>query len=119
MSRARGNALPNALARYLRPWWPHAEATGSGRNGKDITGTPGVAWEVKTADDFKASFKPTIWIKQAKDNAGKDVPVVVYYPRGLGDAHTGQALAIVTVDTIMELLECGAFAPERKRGEAS
>jgi hypothetical protein len=102
--------MPNALARYLRPWWPYAEATGAGRNGKDITGTPGVAWEVKTADDFKRDFKPTIWIKQAKGNTPEgDVPVVVYFPRGLGEAHTGQALAIVTVDQLMNLLSEGGW----------
>ena len=104
--------MPNALARYLRPWWPYAEATGAGRNGKDITGTPGVAWEVKTADDFKRDFKPTIWIKQAKANAGvENLPVVVYFPRGLGEAHTGQALAILSVDQLMNLLRMAEYAP--------
>jgi hypothetical protein len=97
------------------PWWPYAEATGSGRNGRDITGTPGVAFEVKTADDLKASFKPTIWIRQAQANAGSgEVPVVVYFPRGLGAAHTGQALAILPVDALMEILEGTQFAPGRK-----
>jgi hypothetical protein len=105
VSRARGNALPNALARYLRPWWPYAEATGSGRNGRDITGTPGVAWEVKTADDFKRDFKPTIWVKQAKTNAGGDLPVVVYFPRGIGEAHTPQALAIMPLECLMDVIE--------------
>jgi hypothetical protein len=115
VSRARGNALPNALARFLRPWWPYAEATGAGRNGKDITGTPGVAWEVKTADDFKRDFKPTIWVKQAMTNAGlADVPVVVYFPRGLGEAHTGQALAIMDMNWLMTVLESGGWAPARK-----
>lgn len=98
--------MPNALARYLRPWWPYAEATGSGRNGKDITGTPGVAWEVKTADDFKRDFKPTIWVKQAKGNTPDgDLPVVVYFPRSLGEAHTPQALAILPLSELMVVLE--------------
>ena len=116
MSRARGNALPNALARYLQAWWPFAEATGTGRNGRDITGTPGVAWEVKTADDFKASFKPTIWIKQAQANSSgwPEVPVVVYFPRGLGAAHTGQALAILPVEVLLGVLEAAGYAPARK-----
>ena len=118
MSRARGNALPNALARYVRPWWPFAEATGAGRNGRDITGTPGVAFEVKTADDFKASFKPTIWMRQARANAkAADVPVVVYYPRGCGEAHTPEALAILPVSWLMTILEAGAYAPQRETGQ--
>jgi hypothetical protein len=115
VSRARGNALPNALARYLRHWWPFAEATGSGRNGKDITGTPSVAWEVKTADDFKRDFKPTIWIKQAKTNAGYgELPIVVYFPRGLGEAHTGEALAILPLGILMGVLVAAEYAPGQK-----
>jgi hypothetical protein len=112
MSRGRGNALQNALATYLRAWWPHAESAGAGRNGRDILGTLGVAFEVKTADDFKRDFKPTIWIKQAKENATKaDVPVVVYFPRGLGEAHTAQALAILPLDWLMKLLDDGTYTP--------
>lgn len=112
MSRARGNALQNALATYLRAWWPHAESAGAGRNGRDILGTPGVAFEVKTADDFKRDFKPTIWVKQAQANAKGDVPAVVYFPRGIGEAHTGQALAILPLDELLGLLEDGAYPPE-------
>lgn len=117
MSRARGNALQNALATYLRAWWPHAESAGAGRNGRDILGTPGVAFEVKTADDFKRDFKPTIWMKQATANAAVDeVPVVVYFPRGIGEAHTGQALAILPLDWVMSLLAASEFCclPDRR-----
>src|SRR5580704_7273336 len=112
MSRARGNALQNALATYLRAWWPHAESAGAGRNGRDILGTPGVAFEVNTADDFKRHFKPTIWVKQAQANTKGDVPAVVYFPRGIGEAHTGQVLAILPLDELLGLLEDGAYPPE-------
>ena len=112
MSRARGNALPNALARYLRPWWPYAEATGAGRNGTDITGTPGVTWEVKTADDFKRDFKPTIWLRQVKANTNGGVGVVVYFPRGIGAEHAGQALAIMPVRDLMDLLVAAELTRE-------
>jgi hypothetical protein len=114
VSRARGNSLPNALARYVRPWWPFAEAVGAGRNGRDITGTPGVAFEVKTADDFKRDFKPTVWMTQAKANRGKDLPVVVYFPRGCGEAHTGQALAILPLEFLMATAEAAGYAPPRQ-----
>ena len=120
MSKARGNALPNALATYLKAWWPFAEATGGGRNGRDITSTPGVAFEVKTADDFKRDFKPTIWMRQAKANSGDaDVPVVVYYPRGCGEAHTPQAMAILPLDWFMTLAQLSGFAPAATRKVAS
>jgi hypothetical protein len=114
MTKARGAALPNALASYVRPWWPYAEATGAGRNGRDLTGTPGVAFEVKTADDFKRDFKPTMWVAQAVANRGGDLPVVVYFPRGVGAAHAGQSLAILPTEQLMAVLEAGAYAPSRQ-----
>lgn len=119
VSDARGRALPNALAAYLRAWWRHAEATGAGRNGSDITGTPGVAWEVKTARDFKRDFKPTAWVKQAKSHVEEggylqDVPVVVYFPSGIGASNCGNTLAIVPVHVLMGLLEAAGYAPARK-----
>ena len=113
MSVAKGRDMQNVLARYLRQWWLHAESTGAGRNGRDITGTPGVAFEVKTADDFKRDFKPTIWISQAKANADDELPVVVYFPRGLGEAHTPQALAILPLEFLMGTLEAAGYAPGR------
>ena len=113
MSRAKGSAMPNALARYLRPWWPHAEATGAGRNGRDITGTPGVAFEVKTADDFKRDFKPTAWVKQAMGHSTDELPVVVYFPRGIGAEHTGQTLSILPTGQLLDVLEAAGYAPKR------
>jgi hypothetical protein len=115
VSRARGNAAPNWLAEYVRPWWPYAEATGSGRNGRDITGTPGVAWEVKTADDFKRDCKPTLWVAQARANAGSGEPCpVVYLPRGVGQANIANSLFILPTHWGMTLLEAAGYAPARE-----
>ena len=117
MSRARGNVLQNALARYLTSWWPHAESAGAGRQGSDVLGTPGVVWECKTAYDFKRDFRPASWIEQSKTHASArssrplemldllpSVPVVVYFPPGLGEANTGNALAIVPLHVQVQLL---------------
>lgn len=104
MSRARGNALQNALARYLANWWPLAESTGAGRQGSDVLGTPGVVWECKTADNFKRDFRPQAWIKQAQGHGG-NVPVVVYFPRGIGEQNTANALAIVPLHVQVQLLK--------------
>lgn len=114
MSRARGNVLQNALARYLTAWWPHAESAGTGRNGSDVLGTPGVVWECKTAYDFKRDFRPAQWIAQAQQHAARineltdpvdaSVPIVVYYPPGIGEANTGNALAIVPLHVQVQLL---------------
>ena len=128
MTRARGNVLQNALARYLTSWWPHAESAGAGRNGSDVLGTPGVVWECKTAYDFKRDFRPAAWVKQAQSHAdaawlshiaedeargaptGKvdyapPVPVVIYFPAGIGEANTGNALAIVPLHVQVQLLK--------------
>lgn len=115
MSRARGNLLQNALAAYLTRWWPYAESAGAGRNGTDVNGTPGVVWECKTADDFKRDFRPAAWVKQAKEHARRPdiVPVVVYFPRGIGEANTENTLAIVPMHVLMNVLEQTGYVPEK------
>ena len=126
MSRARGNLLQNALASYLTRWWPHAESAGAGRNGSDVVGTPGVVWECKTANDFKRDFKPTAWVRQAQSHGicldcgqpcmpgcTEPVPVVVYFPQGIGAANTANTLAIVPLHVLMNVLEQAGYAPEK------
>lgn len=115
MSRARGSVLQNALARWLAAnGWPHAESAGAGRNGSDVLGTPGVVWECKTAYDFKRDFRPSAWVAQSKTHAmalaaggerSCQVPVVVYFPPGVGEASTEHALAIVPLHVQVQLLK--------------
>ena len=124
MSRQRGSALQNALAKYLASWWPHAESAGAGRQGTDVLGTPGVAWECKTATDFRRDFRPNEWVAQSKQHAickhcdapecdhQRDVPVVVYFPPGIAKASAQHALAIVPLHVLMHLLECAEIAPD-------
>jgi hypothetical protein len=113
MSRARGNRLQNALAAYLTSWWTHAESAGAGRNGTDVLGTPGVVWECKTAVDFKRDFRPAAWVEQAKTHTrAGDIPVVVYFPPGVGEANTGNALAFVPMHVLMRLLIEAGYAPD-------
>ena len=123
MSRARGNRLQNALARYLIPWYPHAESAGAGRNGTDVLGTPGVVWECKTAAEFKRDFRPAEWMKQAKSHAllrampngaPYPVPVVVYFPPGIGEQNTANTLAIVPMHVLMRLLVEAEYATPPK-----
>ena len=101
MSKARGLDLQNRLAEYLAAnGWPSAQSVGSGRPGVDvlgcqIEGTPGVAWENKTADEFRILE----FVRQARANAGAlDVPVVAYWPRGSG------ARSVEHIPTIIPLL---------------
>jgi hypothetical protein len=126
MSRARGNRLQNALAGWLRAWWPHAESAGAGRQGTDVLGTPGVVWECKTASEFKRDFRPAQWVAQARQHAHKtmpsvhgtivheDVPVVVYFPPGIGEANVDAALAIVPMHVLMQLLTQAGYTPAQE-----
>jgi hypothetical protein len=121
VTRARGNRLQNALAAYLTRWWQHAESAGAGRNGTDVLGTPGVVWECKTASDFKRDFRPAAWVAQAKQHAWasgacgtENVPVVVYFPPGIGEKNTDSALAIVPMHVLMQLLMQAGYTPSRE-----
>lgn len=115
MSRDRGIRLQNALARYLTQWWPSAESAGSGRSGTDILGTPGVVWECKTA----RKFAPLEWCRQAQthimcncrvmcapgcDGLGEELPLTVYLPDGLGEKGMGEAIAMMPLREMVQLL---------------
>ena len=128
MTRQRGNRLQNALAGYLGAWWPHAESAGAGRNGTDVVGTPGVVWECKTASEFKRDFRPAQWVAQARGHAAinshalladrslaREVPVVVYFPPGIGERNVDAALAIMPMHVLMHLLTESAYTPERTK----
>src|ERR1700684_4184260 len=91
MSRDRGVRLQNALAAYLRAWWPNCESAGAGRQGRDILGTPGVWWENKaesTAVMCKRKGGPASYVRQADQGSLgdstsgviRDVPVTVWWP---------------------------------------
>jgi hypothetical protein len=108
MTRVRGVTLQLAAARYLSLWWPSAESAGSGRNGRDILGTPGVAFEVKTA----RKFSPLEFCRQARRNAAGDVPVVVYVPERVGEASAAVWLAILPLADLMDVLVEAKYAPE-------
>ena len=96
MSKARGLDLQNRLAEYLAAnGWPSAQSVGSGRPGADILGTPGLAWENKTADEFRVLE----FCRQARANAmALDVPIVAYWPRGSG------ALSVASIPTILPMV---------------
>lgn len=114
MTRARGNLLQNALAAHLAGHgWPSAESAGAGRQGTDVLGTPGVAWECKTAVNFKTDFKPTMWVEQSKRHAarGGELPVTVYFPPGVGAMSVDHTLAIVPLHVLMHLLREAGYCP--------
>lgn len=103
MSRDKGNRAPHWVADYLRPWWPHVEALPNGRSGADLTGTPPVAFEIKTGAEWRSG-----WLKQAAKYAGVITPVI-YLPPGCGAAQVARAQFIVPLEHGMTLLEQAGY----------
>lgn len=102
--RRRASEAQNLLAAYLRGnGWPYAEAAGAGRNGTDITGTPGIAWEVKAVDD--ADFRWRASLGQAGGHGG--LPVVVARGRGCGPANIADWPAIMALSDVVQALREG------------
>jgi hypothetical protein len=110
VSRDRGLRLQNALAAYLRQWWPRAESAGSGRNGSDVLNTPGIVWECKTAREFS----PLAFVRQAWTFSSElgMLPVVVYWPVGVGEKSANATLAIVPLGAMVELLGKAGYGGE-------
>jgi len=78
--KQRGSDTQNAVALYVAEHgWPHAQSTGAGRMGVDITGMPGLSPEVKARRDFNLP----LWLRQAAKHGG-GVPFVVHRPDGFG-----------------------------------
>ena len=130
MTRARGHVLQRATAAYLTRWWPHAESVPNGRPGRDILGTPGVWWEVKTSfagTSARAVVQETLtavlnswpantdWPPDATPPA--DVPVVVYWPPGVGERRPDQAICLMPLPELMRLLVDAGYAPPPKENQ--
>jgi hypothetical protein len=78
--KQRGSATENLLASYYKSrGWPYAEAVKA--QGRDVTGMPGLAPEVKA----RRGFDPLAWLRQAASNSDGDLPYVVFRPNGMGE----------------------------------
>ena len=123
MSRDRGIAAQRWTARILTRWWPSAETNPNGRSGRDILGTPGVWWEIKTS--LKGT-SPGACVAQARNGArsealrllGSDkyseLPIVTYWPPGVGERSPMQAICMMAFSDMMHLLTAAGYAPEPK-----
>jgi hypothetical protein len=118
VSRDRGIRAQNWLARLLATsGWPNAEAVGSGRNGSDIVGTPGIVWENKTARQWKVNE----WVRQAKGHRldpfvdlvrHSQLAITVYWPPGVGEQTPECALAILPLPELLALLRAAGYGTE-------
>jgi hypothetical protein len=102
---SRGRKSEDLLAEwYGERGWPSAERTPAGLPGRDITGMPGLAPEVKA----RKGFSPLAWTRQAHKNADMDMPFVVLRCNGQGEAQIAEWLVIRTLlDDTNLLLDAG------------
>lgn len=106
----RGYRTQDLLAEHLREHgFPYALAAGAGRQGTDVTGTPGIDWEVKA----RRGFNVLAAMKQAEARAVEGfVPVSVLRYDGMGPSTIGRWPFIVPLDVgILLLREAGYGLP--------
>lgn len=100
----RGRQSEALVADFLHPVFPYAERIPASLPGADIMHTPGWAIEVKA----RRGLDLPGWLKQARGRAnGGDVPVLVIRPDGFGPERIDKWAAVVTLGTLLELMERG------------
>ena len=105
-----GTMTETAVVRAIRPWFPHAERralTGVLDQG-DITGTPGVVWEVKggAAAAAASDGQVALWLAETERerlNAGAAIGVLVMKRKGAGVKAAGRWWAVTTVEDVCRL----------------
>lgn len=109
--KERGRETERLLAAYWRErGWPYAEPVGAGRQGADITGMPGLAVEVKAT----RACQPMAWLRQANGRGVLEeglsvLPLVVWRPDGMGEAHLREWPALTNVLFMTRLLRAAGY----------
>ncbi|WP_038843434.1 hypothetical protein [Salinispora arenicola] len=106
-----GTRAETAVVRYLQPnGWPHAERRSlrGAHDAGDITGTPGICWEVKGGDAARNASDLTIgrWMLELAvevTNARAEVGVLVVQRAGVGTANAGRWWAIMPAHQVIAL----------------
>lgn len=94
-------------AAFSTDGWPYAVAVGAGTPGRDVTGVPGLAVEVKA----RANFDPMAHLRQANRHAKDDeIPVVVMRPNGYGVTTVDEWPVFLTFDQFRRLLKEAGYA---------
>lgn len=112
-ARNRGTAAETAVVGYLQEtFWPYAErrALAGALDRGDITGTPGLCWEVKSTS---GKFRLSEWVAETvveRANAKADYGILVIKPPGLGGRQVGRWFACLRGDEFDRLM--GALAAE-------
>ena len=119
-SKDIGTDAERAVARFLvTNGWPSAErrALHGSYDLGDITGTPGVVWEVKggarakvAADGLVALWREETRIERA--NAGADIGILVIQRAGYGPTRAGSWWAILDLGDFAGLLDTHLWGVE-------
>ena len=114
--KRRGRETELIVAGYLAAHgWPFAEATGSGTPGRDVTGTPGLAFEIKA----RRGFDVMAAMRQAIRNAGCDIPLIIMRPDGAGPATVAAWPLIVPLGSGIDLIRQAGFGGPPLREEVT
>lgn len=104
--KRRGRQTEHIVAkRFAEDGWPHALPTGAGAPGRDVTGLPGIACEIKA----RASFNPMANLRQVRGYAKGDLPIVVMRPNGFGEATIDQWPCFLTFGDLRRLMRQAGY----------
>lgn len=110
-AKAKGTAAEAAVANYLKfRGWPYAERRalfGSVDRG-DITGTPGLVWEVKAG----ATLCIPAWLRETEQervNAKADYGVLVVKPKGVGAGNVDRWWAVMHLYQVADVLRSAGY----------
>ena len=99
--RQRGRESEHIVAaRFVEAGFDRAEAVGSAAPGRDIRHVPGYAVEVKA----RSGLSLPAWLRQAKRNAGQDMPVLITRLNGQGPASVDEWPVILRLGDFMRLI---------------
>jgi len=107
-SKAKGTAFERLIADYLAQYWEHADRaplTGNKDRG-DISGTPGLVWELKNAKTLRLSE----WLEEAQTeriNANAEHGILVVKRRGHG--RPAEQYAILELSDLIHLLKDAGY----------
>jgi hypothetical protein len=105
--RQRGRSTELIFASYLKDnGWIYAEATSSSAPGTDITGVPGVDWELKARTGFPVKEAMRQQSKRAKDGL---IPVAVLRQNGQGEADIANWPTVVPLHVMLDLLKKAGY----------
>lgn len=105
--KQRGYDTQRLVAAYLQEHgWPYAESAGAGRSGTDVTGVPGIDFEVKAR---RALDLPGLMRQLAERADHGLLGVGVIRPDGMGPASIADWPCVITLADLVALLQAAGY----------